>query len=120
MLSRGLSGKLCQGGTLFLVNQSHPFKLHYRLSSNGSTSSGPLGSLKANDKSKGARNGKGKEETPSSPGPKRSIKDFFAASPVKVQYWVVFGLICTFNMHVQHALLQFKHGIGPRTIISCR
>jgi len=98
MLSRGLSGKLCQGGTLFLVNQSHPFKLHYYLSSNGSTSSGALGSLKASDKSKGARNGKGKE-TPSSPGPKRSIKDFFASSPVKVQYWVMFGPICTFNMH---------------------
>ncbi|XP_056467303.1 bifunctional polynucleotide phosphatase/kinase [Gadus chalcogrammus] len=81
-LVRGQSGKLSQGGTLFLVNQSHPFKLHYNLSSNGSISSGALGSLKASDKTKGARNGKGKE-TPTSFGPKRSIKDFFGSSPVK-------------------------------------
>ncbi|CAL8349825.1 unnamed protein product [Lota lota] len=81
-LVRGQSGKLCQGGTLFLVNQSHPFKIHYYLSSNGSVSSGAQGSLKASDKTKGAGNGKGKE-TPTGLGPKHSIKDFFPSSPVK-------------------------------------
>ena len=82
-----------------MVNQSHPFKLHYNLSSNGSISSGALGSLKASDKTKGARDGKGKE-TPTSFGPKRSIKDFFGSSPVKVQYWVMFGPISKFNIHI--------------------
>ena len=99
-LVRGQSGKLCQGGTLFLVNQSHPFKLHYNSSSNGSTPSGARGGLKASDKTKGARNGKGKE-TPTSLGPKRSIKDFFSSSPVKVQYSrVMFGPIS----HNQHTI----------------
>ncbi|KAK0155022.1 Bifunctional polynucleotide phosphatase/kinase [Merluccius polli] len=81
-LGRGQSGKLCQGGTLFLANQSHPFQLQYTLSPNGSTSSGAHRGLKASDKTKGAKNGKGKE-VPSSPGPKRSITDFFSSSPVK-------------------------------------
>ncbi|CAL8360668.1 unnamed protein product [Merluccius merluccius] len=81
-LGRGQSGKLCQGGTLFLANQSHPFQLQYSLSPNGSTSSGAHRGLKASDKTKVARNGKGKE-TASSPGPKRSITDFFSSSPVK-------------------------------------
>ena len=98
-LVRGQSGKLCQGGTLFLVNQSHPFKLHYNSSSNGSTSSGAQGSLKASDKTKGARNGKGKE-TATSLGPKHSIKDFFGSFPVKVRFWVMFGPISTFNIHI--------------------
>ncbi|KAM3842398.1 bifunctional polynucleotide phosphatase/kinase-like [Diretmus argenteus] len=85
-LGRGQSGKLAQGGSLYLVNQNHPFKLHYSLSSNG-TASGMASStaqkgLKATDKTKGGRNGKEKE-TQSSSGPKRNIKDFFPASPVK-------------------------------------
>ncbi|KAJ3590503.1 hypothetical protein NHX12_008454 [Muraenolepis orangiensis] len=79
-LARGQSGKLCQGGTLFLVNQSHPFKLHYYLSASGSPSGGAQGGLKTSHKTKSARNGKGKE---SSPGPKRTIKDFYSSSPVK-------------------------------------
>ncbi|KAM6932659.1 bifunctional polynucleotide phosphatase/kinase [Lycodopsis pacificus] len=75
-LGRSQSGKLTHGGTLFLVNQSHPFKLHYSPSSNGTPQKG----LKATDKTKGGRNGK---EAQSSPIPKRSLKDFFSTSPMK-------------------------------------
>lgn len=71
-LSRGQSGKLCHGGILYFVNQDHPFKLHYSLNSNGSTSG-----LKAKDKTKGS------EKESQSPQPKRSIKDFFTTSPMK-------------------------------------
>lgn len=81
-LGRSQSGKLTHGGTLFLVNQSHPFKLHYSLSSNGTASCGAQKGLKATDKTKGGRNGKEKE-LQSSPNPKRSIKDFFSSSPMK-------------------------------------
>ncbi|XP_041796944.1 bifunctional polynucleotide phosphatase/kinase [Chelmon rostratus] len=79
-LGRGQSGKLTHGGTLYLVNQNHPFKLHYSLSSNGAASSAGQKRLKATDKTKGGRNGK---EAQSSPNPKRSIKDFFSTSPMK-------------------------------------
>ncbi|XP_075956016.1 bifunctional polynucleotide phosphatase/kinase isoform X2 [Anarhichas minor] len=75
-LGRSQSGKLTHGGTLFLVNQSHPFKLHYSSSSNETAQKG----LKATDKTKGGRNGK---EAQSSPIPKRSLKDFFSTSPMK-------------------------------------
>ncbi|XP_071753338.2 bifunctional polynucleotide phosphatase/kinase [Centroberyx gerrardi] len=81
-LGRGQSGRLAQGGTLYLVNQNHPLKLHYSLSSNGTASSAAHKGLKATDKTKGGRNGK-ERETQSSPGPKRNIKDFFSASPMK-------------------------------------
>ncbi|XP_044057276.1 bifunctional polynucleotide phosphatase/kinase [Siniperca chuatsi] len=81
-LGRGQSGKLTHGGTLYLVNQNHPFKLHYSLSSNGAASTAAQKGLKATDKTKGGRNGKEKEAQ-SSPNPKRSIKDFFSTSPVK-------------------------------------
>ncbi|TDH15132.1 hypothetical protein EPR50_G00028430 [Perca flavescens] len=81
-LGRSQSGRLTHGGTLFLVNQSHPFKLLYSLSSNGSASSTAQKGQKATDKTKGGRNGKEKEAQ-SSPEPKRSIKDFFSTSPMK-------------------------------------
>ncbi|XP_045928729.1 bifunctional polynucleotide phosphatase/kinase isoform X2 [Micropterus dolomieu] len=81
-LGRGQSGKLTHGGTLYLVNQNYPFKLHYSLSSNGSASSAPPKGLKATDKTKGGRNGK-ETEARSSPNPKRSIMDFFSTSPMK-------------------------------------
>lgn len=74
-LSRGQSGKLSHGGILFLVNQDHPFKLLYSMTSNGTTS-GSIG-LKAKDKTKGA------DKAAKSPQPKRSIKDFFGTSPMK-------------------------------------
>lgn len=86
-LGRGQSGKLTHGGTLYLVNQNHPFKLHYSLSSNGITSS-PV--QKATEKTKGGKNGKEKEGQ-WSPNPKRNIKDFFSASPKKVTHSSVFG-----------------------------
>ncbi|XP_035010093.2 bifunctional polynucleotide phosphatase/kinase [Hippoglossus stenolepis] len=81
-LVRGQSGKLTHGGVLYLVNHNHPFKLHYSLSSNGTTSSAAQKVLKATDKTKGGRNGKEKE-TQSSLASKRSIKDFFPTSPTK-------------------------------------
>uniref|UniRef100_A0A7N8WVQ6 Polynucleotide kinase 3'-phosphatase n=1 Tax=Mastacembelus armatus TaxID=205130 RepID=A0A7N8WVQ6_9TELE len=88
-LGRGQSGKLTRGGTLYLVNQDHPFKLHYSLSSGGAaTSSGEKG-LKATDKTKGRSNGK-EPEAQSSPTPKRSIKDFFSTSPMKVTCFALF------------------------------
>lgn len=81
-LGRSQSGRLTHGGTLFLVNQSHPFKLHFSLSSNGTPSGAAQKGLKATDKTKGGRNGREKEAQ-SSPNPKRSIKDFFPVSPMK-------------------------------------
>nr|XP_019963484.1 PREDICTED: bifunctional polynucleotide phosphatase/kinase [Paralichthys olivaceus] len=81
-LGRGQSGKLTHGGVLYLVNHNHPFKLHYSLSSNGTTSSAAQKMLKATDKTKRGRNEKEKE-TQSSPALKRSIKDFFPTSPTK-------------------------------------
>ena len=89
-LGRGQSGKLTHGGVLYLVDHNHPFKLHYSLSSNGSTSSAAQKGLKATDKTKGGRNGKEKE-TQSSLAPKRSIKDFFPTSPTKVTQDSLFG-----------------------------
>lgn len=82
-LGRGQSGKLSHGGTLYLVNQNHPFKLHYSLSSNGAASAAARRGLKPADKMKGGGNGQDKEAQ-SSPNPKRSIKDFFSTSPMKV------------------------------------
>lgn len=83
-LGRGQSGKLTHGGTLYLVNQNHPLKLHYSVSSNG-VSSSPA--QKASGKTKEGKTGKEKEGQ-WSPTPKRSIKDFFSTSPMKV---TVFG-----------------------------
>lgn len=81
-LVRGQSGKLANGGTLYLVNDSHPFTLSYSLKSNGAVSSPGLKELKTTDKPRGGRNEEAKEQ-PSSPTPKRSIKDFFSSSPMK-------------------------------------
>ncbi|KAM7399676.1 hypothetical protein PAMP_018924 [Pampus punctatissimus] len=81
-LGRGQSGKLAHGGTLYLVNQNYPLKLHYSLSSNGTASSPAQRGLKATEKTKGGRNGKEKEDQ-CSLAPKRSIKDFFSSSPTK-------------------------------------
>ncbi|XP_076000064.1 bifunctional polynucleotide phosphatase/kinase [Genypterus blacodes] len=78
-LSRGHSGKLCDEGTLYLVNLSHPFKLHCTQSSNGNAISPAPKRLKATDKTKGGRD----REAKSSPLPKRSITDFFQTSPMK-------------------------------------
>uniref|UniRef100_A0A671TJS6 Polynucleotide kinase 3'-phosphatase n=1 Tax=Sparus aurata TaxID=8175 RepID=A0A671TJS6_SPAAU len=97
-LVRGQSGKLTHGGTLYLVNQSHPFKLQYSLSSNGAASSTARTGLKATDKTKGGLNGKEKEAQ-SSPNPKRSLKDFFPTSPMKVIcLFTVLKLIAGFDI----------------------
>lgn len=103
-LVRGQSGKLTHGGTLYLVNQSHPFKLQYSLSSNGAASSTARTGLKATDKTKGGLNGKEKEAQ-SSPNPKRSLKDFFPTSPMKV--------ICLFTV------LKLVRFIIPCVIFAC-
>ncbi|KAM4627980.1 bifunctional polynucleotide phosphatase/kinase isoform 2-T2 [Polymixia lowei] len=56
--------------------------MQYSLSSNGTASSAAHKGLKATDKTKGGTN-RNEKETQSSPGPKRNIKDFFSASPMK-------------------------------------
>uniref|UniRef100_A0A8C7WSQ4 Polynucleotide kinase 3'-phosphatase n=1 Tax=Oryzias sinensis TaxID=183150 RepID=A0A8C7WSQ4_9TELE len=81
-LGRGQSGKLTHGGTLYLVNHSHPLTANFCLSSNGTAAEMPRKGLKVTDKTKSAGNQREKEAE-SSPTPKRSIKDFFPASPVK-------------------------------------
>uniref|UniRef100_A0A3P9LVP5 Polynucleotide kinase 3'-phosphatase n=1 Tax=Oryzias latipes TaxID=8090 RepID=A0A3P9LVP5_ORYLA len=81
-LGRGQSGKLTHGGTLYLVNHSHPLTANFCLSSNGTAADMPKKGLKVTDKTKSAGNRREKEAEPS-PTPKRSIKDFFPASPVK-------------------------------------
>ncbi|XP_056139072.1 bifunctional polynucleotide phosphatase/kinase isoform X1 [Lampris incognitus] len=82
-LGRGQSGTLTQGETLYLVNESHALKLHYSLSPNRTASGVSEKVPKATDRMKVGRIGKEKEKQ-SSPGPKRSIKDFFPASPMKL------------------------------------
>ncbi|KAM9317882.1 bifunctional polynucleotide phosphatase/kinase [Pholidichthys leucotaenia] len=81
-LGCGQSGKLANGGTLYLVNENHPFTLNYSLSSNGTSSSATPTGLKATDKTKGTRKAKEEDSQPS-PVLKRSIKDFFTMSPMK-------------------------------------
>ncbi|XP_056139074.1 bifunctional polynucleotide phosphatase/kinase isoform X2 [Lampris incognitus] len=85
-LGRGQSGTLTQGETLYLVNESHALKLHYSLSPNRTASGVSEKVPKATDRMKVGRIGKEKEKQ-SSPGPKRSIKDFFPASPMKVVFF---------------------------------
>ncbi|CAL1571153.1 unnamed protein product [Knipowitschia caucasica] len=75
-LSRGQSGKLSHGGILYMVNQGHPFKLHFTMNSNGTSSAKHTG-LKAKDKTKGV------EKEAHSRQPKKSLKDFFPTSPIK-------------------------------------
>lgn len=74
-LGQGQSGKLLDGGTLYLVNKNHPFKLLYDLNSNGAAAGmkGRKSTEKTKEGSKGSLNSK------------RSIKDFFPTSPMKVR-----------------------------------
>ncbi|XP_013870426.1 bifunctional polynucleotide phosphatase/kinase [Austrofundulus limnaeus] len=81
-LGRGQSGKLAHGGTLYLVNQDHPFTLRFTLSSNGTESSMAKRGPKSTNKTKGGGNSKQKDVQPG-PTPKRNIKDFFTSSPSK-------------------------------------
>uniref|UniRef100_H2RV47 Polynucleotide kinase 3'-phosphatase n=1 Tax=Takifugu rubripes TaxID=31033 RepID=H2RV47_TAKRU len=77
-LGQGLSGTLTDGGTLYLVNQNHPFKLCFDLNSNRTATSTVKKGEKAKDKTQG-----GSKETQVSANPKRSIKDLFSTSPMK-------------------------------------
>ncbi|XP_055752297.1 bifunctional polynucleotide phosphatase/kinase isoform X3 [Salvelinus fontinalis] len=83
-LGRGQSGRLTHDSTLYLVNQSHPFRVQFS-ASNETSSSAQKGKvverLKALDKTKGGKNDRGREVQ--STGPKRSIQDFFVSSPKK-------------------------------------
>nr|XP_057936554.1 bifunctional polynucleotide phosphatase/kinase isoform X3 [Doryrhamphus excisus] len=78
-LGRGQSGKLGHGGTLYLVNQKYPFQVCFT-SDSDSVPDAHKG-LKDTRKTQGGKNGRDKQ-APCSP-PKRSIKDFFSASPMK-------------------------------------
>uniref|UniRef100_A0A8C8G5Y5 Polynucleotide kinase 3'-phosphatase n=1 Tax=Oncorhynchus tshawytscha TaxID=74940 RepID=A0A8C8G5Y5_ONCTS len=84
-LGRGQSGRLTHDRTLYLVNQSHPFRVQFSASNETSSSSAQKGKvverLKALDKTKGGKNDRGREVQ--STVPKRSIQDFFASSPKK-------------------------------------
>ncbi|KAL2096606.1 hypothetical protein ACEWY4_008754 [Coilia grayii] len=73
-LSRGKSGILAEDGTLYLVNQSHPFTVHFTANSNGTGSS-------STQKSK--EPGKVRETQKAVEAPKRRIQDFFQPSPKK-------------------------------------
>uniref|UniRef100_A0A674PN95 Polynucleotide kinase 3'-phosphatase n=1 Tax=Takifugu rubripes TaxID=31033 RepID=A0A674PN95_TAKRU len=76
-----MSGTLTDGGTLYLVNQNHPFKLCFDLNLNRTATSTAKKGEKAKDKTQG-----GSKETQVSANPKRSIKDFFSTSPMKVNW----------------------------------
>ncbi|XP_061774917.1 bifunctional polynucleotide phosphatase/kinase isoform X2 [Nerophis ophidion] len=81
-LGRGQSGKLSHGGTIYLVNQEYPFQVYFTPSSDIGASSAAHKGHRDTNKTKGGKNGSQKQ-APWSP-PKRSIKDFFAKSPVKL------------------------------------
>ncbi|XP_077466907.1 bifunctional polynucleotide phosphatase/kinase [Stigmatopora argus] len=80
-LVRGQSGKLSHGGTLYLVNQLYPFKVHFTTSSAKPASSPVQKGIKDANRTKNGKNGTEKQSLWSPP--KRSIKDFFASSPTK-------------------------------------
>uniref|UniRef100_A0A8P4GTA3 PNK FHA domain-containing protein n=1 Tax=Dicentrarchus labrax TaxID=13489 RepID=A0A8P4GTA3_DICLA len=90
-LGRGQSGRLTHGGTLYMVNQNHPFKLHFSLSSKGAASSAAQKGLKAADKTKGGRNEKEKVAQ-SSPNPNLNISSFH---PLQIAGFDIDGCIIT-------------------------
>uniref|UniRef100_A0A8C7HV96 Polynucleotide kinase 3'-phosphatase n=1 Tax=Oncorhynchus kisutch TaxID=8019 RepID=A0A8C7HV96_ONCKI len=98
-LGRGQSGRLTHDRTLYLVNQSHPFRVQFSASNETSSSSAQKGKvverLKALDKTKGGKNDRGREVQ--STVPKRSIQDFFASSPKKIAGFDIDGCIITTN-----------------------
>lgn len=74
-LDRGQSGILAEDGTLYLVNQSHPFTIHFTTNSNGTASSS------AQKRISDVRKRETQDKTTA---PKRNIQDFFTVSPKKV------------------------------------
>ncbi|KAJ8403752.1 hypothetical protein AAFF_G00346200 [Aldrovandia affinis] len=79
-LGRGQSGHLSGQDTLFLVNQSHPFTVRFSGSANGTRSPA---TARGKEAERGRDKGKERERDSHKAGPKRSIQDFFAASPKK-------------------------------------
>ncbi|XP_030633555.1 bifunctional polynucleotide phosphatase/kinase [Chanos chanos] len=84
VLGRGQSKCLSHGGTLYLVNQAHPFMLQFSDTPNGPQVSSPE---KQNEKRNDTHEKKEKQRSASKDTqqavPKRSIQDFFAPSPKK-------------------------------------
>lgn len=76
-LGRGQSGILAEDGTLYLVNQIHPFTIHFTTSSNGTASSS------AQKRNSDVRK---RETEEKKTAPKRNIQDFFTTSPKKVPF----------------------------------
>ncbi|KAJ7990208.1 hypothetical protein DPEC_G00297930 [Dallia pectoralis] len=84
-LGRGQSGTLSRDRTLFLVNQSHPFRVQFTASNGTCSSPVPKGKDVRQLKASGETDERDKDrggKVPSA-GPKRSIQDFFAPSPKK-------------------------------------
>ncbi|KAJ8280237.1 hypothetical protein GJAV_G00052180 [Gymnothorax javanicus] len=77
-LGRGQSGNLTPQDTLFLVNQSYPFKVQFSGCSKDTCSPTPPQGEETESRKK-----KGKARGSSEPAPKRRIQDFFTASPRK-------------------------------------
>lgn len=104
-LRRGNSGILGEDGTLFLVNQSHPFTLHFTANSNGSTSG-----------QKSRESGKGREAQKATEAPKRSIQDFFHPSPKKV--WKEGKIVLYSAWHFYRVLLWMDEhdNVGHTTL----
>ncbi|KAG9333115.1 hypothetical protein JZ751_013469 [Albula glossodonta] len=77
-LGRGQSGCLTQRDTLYLVNQSHPFTVRFSGGHCGSPAT-PRGK----EAERGGDEGKERQRDSQKVVPKRSIQDFFSASPKK-------------------------------------
>ncbi|KAG7470786.1 hypothetical protein MATL_G00117670 [Megalops atlanticus] len=79
-LGRGQSKQLTREDTLYLVNQSHPFTVRFSGSFNGSSLPFPP---KVKETEKRREKDKERERDAQKTAPRRSIQDFFTASPKK-------------------------------------
>ncbi|KAJ8256549.1 hypothetical protein COCON_G00187010 [Conger conger] len=78
ILGRGQTCHLTQQDTLYLVNQSHPFTVQFSGCSNGTRS--PT-TLRGGETEMGKAKGKERQRDSQKAAPKRSIQEFFTASP---------------------------------------
>ncbi|XP_036392772.1 bifunctional polynucleotide phosphatase/kinase isoform X2 [Megalops cyprinoides] len=81
-LGRGQSKQLTREDTLYLVNQSHPFTVRFSGSSNGTFLPSPA-KVKETERGREKDKERERERDTQKPGPRRSIQDFFTASPRK-------------------------------------